>query len=110
VTNLVCAITAEPGFKTEDGRGYSPHGLRHLCGSALAEAGCTRDQIKAILGHLTDKQVAHYIEQANRTRMAEDGMAKLEAMHDRDTASGIDRSDTKITTLDQARSRRRAAS
>jgi hypothetical protein len=36
VTNLICGITAKLGFTTADSkgqkRGYSPHGLRHLCG------------------------------------------------------------------------------
>lgn len=36
VTSIVIGIATELGFK-----GYSPHGLRHLAGSALAEAGCS---------------------------------------------------------------------
>jgi integrase len=79
ISNLVCAICIELGFK-----GYSPHGLRHLAGASLAEAGCTTEQIKAVLGHLTDKQAAQYIKQANRVRMAEDAMDAWEAMDERD--------------------------
>lgn len=70
VTNLVCTITAELGFK-----GYSPHGLRHLAGAALAEAGCTVPQIMAVLGHLTEKQALHYVRQANRLQLADDAVA-----------------------------------
>lgn len=73
VTNLVCDITAELGFK-----GYSPHGLRHLAGAALAEAGCSVPQIMAVLGHLTEKQALHYVRQANRTRLADDAVATWE--------------------------------
>ena len=53
VTNLVCAICDGLGFK-----GFSPHGLRHSAGVALAQAGCSVPQIMAILGHLTEKQLA----------------------------------------------------
>ena len=73
VTSIIIAITAELGFK-----GFSPHGLRHLAGGALAEAGCSVPQIMAILGHLTMKQAMHYVAQANRTKLADDGMAMLE--------------------------------
>jgi integrase len=73
VTNIVCDIAAELGFK-----GYSPHGLRHLAGAALAEAGCTVSQIMAVLGHLTEKQAMHYVKQANRVRLGEDAMALWE--------------------------------
>lgn len=45
ITNLICKIAARLGFSTVDSkgkpRGYSPHGLRHLCGAELAEAGCS---------------------------------------------------------------------
>jgi integrase len=74
VTNLVCSITAELGCK-----GYSPHGLRHLAGASLAEAGCTVPQIMAVLGHLTEKQAHHYVRQANRIGLADDAVATWEA-------------------------------
>jgi integrase len=87
ITNLVCAITAELGFATTDSkgkvRGYSPHGLRHLCGGELAEAGCSTRQIMAVLGHLTEKQVARYVEQANKRRMAHDAQRMRDAMYAR---------------------------
>jgi len=73
VTSIIIDIVSELGFK-----GHSPHGLRHLAGGALAEAGCSVPQIMAILGHLTMKQAMHYVAQANRTKLADDGMAMLE--------------------------------
>ena len=73
MTNLVCSIASELGYK-----GYSPHGLRHLAGVALAEAGCTVPQIIAVLGHLTEKQANLYWRQADRTRLAGDAIALLE--------------------------------
>jgi integrase len=78
VTNIVCEIAAELGFK-----GYSPHGLRHLAGAALAEAGCTVPQIMAVLGHLTEKQALHYVKQANRIRLGNDAMALWEQADER---------------------------
>ena len=74
VTNLVCSIASELGFK-----GHSPHGLRHLAGASLAEAGCTVPQIMAVLGHLTEKQALHYVRQANRIRLGDDAIANWEA-------------------------------
>jgi integrase len=73
VTNLVCSVTGELGFK-----GHSPHGLRHLAGAALAEAGCSVPQIMSLLGHLTEKQALHYVRQANRTRLTDDAVATWE--------------------------------
>jgi integrase len=72
VTNLVCNITAELGFK-----GYSPHGLRHLGGGSLAEAGCSVPQIMAILGHLTERQAQSSVVPFSGT-LIEQNTAELE--------------------------------
>jgi integrase len=69
LTTTICNACTDFGFP-----GYSPHGLRHLAGAALAEAGATLEQIKSILGHLTDKEARKYIQQARRKVMAADGM------------------------------------
>lgn len=69
ITNMICDQCAEFGFP-----GFSPHGLRHLAGAALAEAGATIEQIKSILGHLTDDEARKYVQQARRKIMAADGM------------------------------------
>lgn len=69
LTNMICEQCTEFGFP-----GYSPHGLRHLAGAALAEAGATLEQIKSILGHLTDDEARKYVQQARRKVMAADGM------------------------------------
>ncbi len=88
VTNIVCTITADLGFSTTDSkgktRGYSPHGLRHLCGGELAEAGCSTRQIMSVLGHLTEKQAVRYVEQANKRRMAHDAQRMRDRMYERD--------------------------
>ncbi|GMO87189.1 tyrosine-type recombinase/integrase [Bradyrhizobium ottawaense] len=87
LTNLICGITADLDFTTTDSkgkkRGYSPHGLRHLCGAELAEAGCTIDQVMSILGHATEKQARRYVEQANKRRMAHEGNRRREEMYAR---------------------------
>jgi integrase len=58
---------------------YSPHGLRHLAGASLAEAGCSVHEIMSILGHLTEQQAYEYVKQANRKVMAASAMAKWNA-------------------------------
>lgn len=74
LTTMICNQCAEFGFP-----GYSPHGLRHLAGAALAEAGATIDQIMSILGHLTEDEARGYVAQARRKIMAADGMKLWEA-------------------------------
>jgi integrase len=54
ITNYVTARCAALGHA-----GWSAHGLRHSAGLALAEAGCTTQEIMSILGHDTEKQAAH---------------------------------------------------
>jgi integrase/predicted DNA-binding transcriptional regulator AlpA len=59
--------------------GYSPHGLRHLAGASLAEAGCSVHEIMSVLGHVTEDEAMHYVKQANRKKMATTAMAKWNA-------------------------------
>jgi integrase len=59
--------------------GYSPHGLRHLAGASLAEAGCSVHEIMSVLGHITEDEAMHYVKQANRKKMAASAMAKWNA-------------------------------
>jgi integrase len=84
VTNLVCEIADDLGFK-----GHSPHGLRHLAGAALAEAGCSIPYIMSILGHLTEKQANEYWRQANRSRMGDEAMSMWERADDRLVANVV---------------------
>jgi integrase len=55
----------------------SAHGLRKAICRRLAEAGCTAPQIAAISGHRSLKEVQRYIDMADRSRLAEAGMARL---------------------------------
>ena len=52
----------------------SAHGLRKAASRRLAEAGCTNQQIKAITGHRTDKEVARYTAAADQVRLADQAM------------------------------------
>ena len=55
----------------------SAHGLRKATARRLAEIGCTANQIAAITGHATLKEVQRYTNAADRKRMAREAIAKL---------------------------------
>jgi integrase len=56
----------------------SAHGLRKLAATRLANANCTPDQIKAITGHKTLSEVAHYTRAADQLRLARQAFSKLQ--------------------------------
>jgi integrase len=74
LTTMICNACTELGFP-----GHSPHGLRHLAGAALAESGCSMDEIMSILGHLTEDEARIYVQQARRKVLAKSAMRKWEA-------------------------------
>lgn len=55
----------------------SAHGLRKAAARRLAEAGCGNQQIKAVTGHRTDKEVARYTAAADQSRLADQAMTAL---------------------------------
>lgn len=55
-------------------RNCTAHGLRKAAARRLAEAGCSNQQIKAITGHKTDKEVGDYTAAADQIRLAEQAM------------------------------------
>jgi integrase len=57
------------------------HGLRKACARRLAEAGATPNEIAAITGHATLKEVERYTRDASRAMMADSGMAKVLTNH-----------------------------
>jgi integrase len=57
--------------------GLSAHGLRKSMCVRLAEAGCSDNQISAISGHITRREVARYTKAANQRRMAIDAMESI---------------------------------
>lgn len=50
------------------------HGLRKSAAAALAEAGCTVHQIRAITGHKSLKQIENYTAEAEQEKMAKEAM------------------------------------
>ncbi len=59
-------------------KGCRAHGLRKAACRRLAEAGASAPEIAAISGHLSIKEVQRYIAAADRTMMAQAGMAKVQ--------------------------------
>ena len=57
----------------------SAHGLRKAMSRRLAESGATMLEGRAITGHKTDREFAHYAEKANRQALAKTAMAKVVA-------------------------------
>jgi integrase len=58
--------------------GLSAHGLRKAMCRRLAEAGCSANQIAAISGHATLREVGRYTKAADQRRMAVDAMGAIE--------------------------------
>src|SRR5262249_20823881 len=53
-----------------------PHGLRKAACRRLAEAGCSANEIMAISGHATMKELVRYTKAADRARLARNAMTK----------------------------------
>src|SRR5260221_1619891 len=53
-----------------------PHGLRKAACRRLAEAGCSGNEIMAISGHATLKELVRYTAAADQARLARNAMAK----------------------------------
>ena len=54
----------------------SAHGLRKAAATRLANAGCSSDQIKAITGHKSLSEVAHYTRAADQQRLARQALER----------------------------------
>jgi integrase len=59
--------------------GTSAHGLRKAACRRLAEAGCSANEIKAISGHASLREVERYTKAADQERMARAAMKRLGA-------------------------------
>jgi integrase len=57
-------------------RRCKPHGLRKAACRRLAEAGCSGNEIMAISGHATLKELVRYTAAADQARLARNAMAK----------------------------------
>jgi integrase len=57
-------------------RRCKPHGLRKAACRRLAEAGCSANEIMAISGHATMKELIRYTKAADQARLARNAMTK----------------------------------
>jgi integrase len=62
---------------------FTTHGLRKNSAIALAEAGCTPQQIAAITGHRSWKMIQHYTAAADQRKLAEQAIRRLEVAQSR---------------------------
>ena len=53
-----------------------PHGLRKAACRRLAEAGCSANEIMAMSGHVTMKELVRYTKAADQARLARNALAK----------------------------------
>ena len=56
--------------------GCTPHGLRKAACRRLAEAGASANEIMAISGHATLKELVRYTKAADQARLARNAMAR----------------------------------
>ncbi len=67
----------------------SLHGLRKAGATRLANAGATPDEIRAFLAHATNKEGSTYTGKADRARLADSGLAKLEGAKSEQNLSNL---------------------
>lgn len=65
----------------------SPHGVRKAMSRRLAESGATSLEGRAVTGHKTDREFAHYAEMANRKALAGVAIGKVVANHPGDKSA-----------------------
>lgn len=78
IRNRLHALGIEPP-KDSGKRNYTMHGLRKNAGMELALAGCTVNEIMAVLGHKTPKMALYYVEQACQETMNDNAVVKWDA-------------------------------
>jgi integrase len=76
--NMIAEATAQIGAKQ-----YTADGLRKNAAIALVEAGCTVQQVMAVLGHKTWKQAMHYAQQRDQKLLAQQAIDKWEVANPR---------------------------
>lgn len=58
-------------------KGCGPHGLRKAISRRLVEAGATTHQLMSVTGHKSLSEAERYTQEANRRRLAREGIAAL---------------------------------
>jgi len=62
-------------------KGLSAHGIRKAACRRLAEAGCSANEIAAISGHASLREVERYTRAADQARMARNAVERTERQH-----------------------------
>src|SRR5262249_58082064 len=62
-------------------KGLSPHGLRKAACRRLAEAGASANEIAAVSGHASLREVERYTKAADQARMARNAIARTDRQH-----------------------------
>jgi len=62
--------------------GLSPHGLRKAACRRLAEAGCSANEIAALSGHASLREVARYTRAADQARMVRNALGRMNQKHE----------------------------
>ena len=77
------------------------HGLRKLCLTRLAEAGCTVNQIAAISGHKDLREIQIYVDAADRKHLARAGIAQLWKMNSQTQNEKVANLESRLATSDK---------
>jgi integrase len=80
-------------------KGLSAHGLRKAMCRRLAEAGCSANEIAAISGHKTLREVQRYTEAVDQERMARAAIRRLGGSIGNDPDTNFSGGDTNIRNL-----------
>jgi integrase len=80
-------------------KGHSAHGLRKAMCRRLAEAGCSANEIAAISGHKTLREVQRYTEAVDQERMARAAIRRLGGSIGNDRATNFSGGDTNSRDL-----------
>jgi len=80
-------------------KGLSAHGLRKAMCRRLAEAGCSANEIAAISGHKTLREVQRYTEAVDQERMARAAIRRLGGSTENDCATNFSGGDTNSRDL-----------
>jgi integrase len=77
----------------------TPHGLRKAACRRLAEGGATANEIAAISGHMTLKEVSRYTRAADQEVMARNAMSRISSRPQNETAPATVKLNTRFDNL-----------
>jgi hypothetical protein len=65
-----------------------PRGLRHLAGARMSEAGCTDEEMMAVLSHRSATSLRIYTKGAEQRRLGDNAITKVEQNRDKASQHG----------------------